>query len=292
MKNRMDAGMWVGILLLSASPAWSQSSDFPIHKAKRKYETLLQSVPGFLEVGIGGINGEFHLIVRVDSASSKRVVLKRVGEDADGFKVFVQVSEGSNSGGIATTKAPQKSEPHRCPNCSGGSTVSDESNNIWRTSVTDCDIIRDYLRMKPVSHKAGNGFYFTPCQLILRSQVGAGGGHSYTYTKHREDCPIRLGRVSQPSWSDNYIAWVFQSGYTPAARGSFLYPTELKASDKLWRKQASEDLMTRLRYIREGAEWTSTPTTRPGMGWGWKDPTTSGGYSDPAPVPTGGGSGG
>jgi hypothetical protein len=170
--------------------------------------------------------------------------------------------------------------------------------------VTGCDIIRDYLKLKPVHHPIGNGRSLIPCQLVRRSVVGPGGGHTYVYTKHRSDCPIRLGRVSQPEWADNFVGWVFQKGFTPVMRAGFTWPNELRADDKLWDAQAKNELMTRLPYIREGAEWTYTNSQytkvttpwysgwystggSPGVGWAWRDPVTAQNAGTPRPAPSG-----
>jgi len=118
--------------------------------------------------------------------------------------------------------------------------------------------------LKKVLHPAGGGRSWVPCQVIFRSVIGAGGGHSLTYTKHRPTCPIRLGRVGMPAGSDRFMAWVFRSGITPPIRAGFLWPTELRASDNLWVRQAWGDFEARLPYIRSGgpsvpAPWTPTP---------------------------------
>ena len=185
----------------------------------------------------------------------------------------------------------------------GEPSTTPDPQNPWKASVTDCDIIRDYLKMKPMRHPIGDTMYSkTPCQLVHRSVIGAGGGHSYLFTKHRDDCSIRLGRVAQPAWADNFVAWVFQKGFTSAQRGGFLWPTELRADDKAWDRQAGKEMKTVLPYIREGAEWSNTqsgwvtvkspwfsgsvPTGGgPGVGWTWTQPGTS--TNSPAsPVPT------
>jgi hypothetical protein len=124
--------------------------------------------------------------------------------------------------------------------------------NFWNARPEDCDILRDHLKLKRVSHYAGNGRYWAPCAVHLRSVLGAGGGHSFTYTKHRPDCPIRLGRVGMPAEADRFISWVYHHGYTYPVRAGFAWPHELRASDSLWARQAYGDLESRMGYVRSG----------------------------------------
>ncbi|MBI3854200.1 MAG: hypothetical protein HY293_00765 [Planctomycetes bacterium] len=138
---------------------------------------------------------------------------------------------------------------------------SPEPPNFWNASVTDCDIIRDHLKMKPVTHPAGNGKSWVPCQVMQRTTIGPGGGHSFTYTNHRPDCPVRLGRVGEPAWSDNYVAWVFRSGITAPAPTNFTLP----GNSWTWAASAASDMVSRLPKIREGAG--SGPVWVGGYGW-------------------------
>lgn len=230
------------------------------------------------------------LIVRVKNESAFRAVHEYSKGSLEGHKVYVQRSEGSKKPKTPSDPAVGELEeqlkewkgPARSPAIQ---VPEDRDTNVWRASVVDCDLVRDYLEMSPELRRSRGGRTVDPCRLILRKVQGAGGGHSYVYTKHRGECPIRLGRVDQPSWADHYIGWIFQKGFQPAMRGGIFWPSELRASDKLWTRQATEDLMTRLPYIREGAEWVQTPTERPGLGWSWKAPTTA--IPTTTPTPTG-----
>lgn len=249
---------------------WAVLQEANPQEAKYECRKALAGVAGVLDVSVGGIDGRHVLIVRVEDAGAREVVRQKLGNAYRGIELYLQVSASVKAGKAdpapvqATTPPPaKKKEELEIPD--------DRHTNVWKASVQDCDIVRQHLGLKPVTSRRKDGRTVS-CRLMLRQVVGDGGGHSYVYTKHRIECPIRLGRVRQPDWSDNFVAWVFQSGITPAMRGGFLFPYELRASDKLWEKQASEDLMTRIGYLREGAEWTETPTKRPGLGWRWEQP--------------------
>lgn len=264
-------------LMLAALAA----QDLTIYETRHKFESALKAIDGVIDVSVGGVNGDLKIVIRVQTEKSRDAVSLLTANGLNGFKVHVIVSSTGNNLIEVKSEEPKK-EPKAKPKPKEEIEIPDDRNtNIWKASVTDCDIIRDHLKMKSVTRK----FY---CKLVLRQVVGAGGGHSYTYTKHRGECPIRLGRVKQPDWADGYIGWVFQKGFGPAIRGSFLWPFELRASDKLWVKQVREDLMTRLQYIREGAEWVETPSERPGVGWTWSAPSSGSGSTTLEPVPTGG----
>lgn len=264
------------------------AQDATIYETKHKYESALKAIDGVIDVSVGGINSNLKIVVRVRDEKAKNAVSLLTANGLNGFQVHVMVSATSNPVTIKND-APKKEEKpvvKAAPKKEEVVIPDDRNTNIWKASVTDCDIIRDYMKMKPLTHKIGRGCIAENCKMVLRQVVGAGGGHSYVYTKHRGECPVRLGRVKQPDWADGYIAWVFQKGFGPAMRGSFLWPFELRASDKLWIKQVREDLMTRLQYIREGAEWVQTPDERPGVGWTWSAPSSGSGSADS--IPTGG----
>jgi hypothetical protein len=279
-------------------------------EAREKCEEVLGGFSDAKIVGTGGTGAGCRIMISCPDEAARSEARKRLGGDTVAGVAIHWI--------IAKPAAPQSVEPAKAENPGPkeeavpppgakaepkGVAEEADPNNPWKSSVTDCDIIRDYLKMKRVSHPIANSLYSkTPCQLIHRSVIGAGGGHSYLFTKHRDDCPIRLGRVSQPGWADNFVAWVFQKGFTPAQRGGFLWPTELRADDKLWDRQASEEMKTALPYIREGAEWSNTqsgyvkvaspwfsgsvPTGGgPGLGWSWSQPGTTV-NTPPPPVAT------
>jgi hypothetical protein len=103
--------------------------------------------------------------------------------------------------------------------------------------------------MKKVTHPAGNGKSWVPCQVMTRTTIGPVGSYSFTYTNHRPDCPVRLGRVGEPSWSDNYMAWVFRQGITPPKQGNL----GIQGDPWTTAAMAAADMASRLPNIREGA---------------------------------------
>lgn len=286
----------MAIALLIALFGQSGEGKESIYDVKYKYEAKLKAISGVVDVSIGGVNGNLMLIVRVAGNGADEEVRQFAKGGLDGFKVHVQVSTPSTppkkvdepadkSLKVLKEQLDKNEKIFKSP--TAAIVVPEDRDNVWKASVVDCDIVRQYLQMKEIDHPIGNGYSEHPCKLVLRGVQGTYGGFSYVYTKHRSRCPIRLGRVAQPSWADNYLAWIFQKGFNPVMRGGFLWPTELRGDDRRWAKSATEDLMTRLPFIREGAEWEKFPTERPGLGWTWKSPTTSIG-SGATPVPTGG----
>jgi hypothetical protein len=284
---------WLTAAVVGALLCQSEPKAPTIYETKFKYEPALKLLDGVLDISVGGIDGKMVLIVRVNSEKSRDAVRLLSGNGLEGHQVYIQItsSKPKKDDQPAAIQAPKSEKKKVEPDPVASDKIEipdDRGSNFWKASVVDCDIIRSYHKLKDVTRKNSVGMIVHPCKMVLRQQVGAGGGHSYVYTKHRSECPVRLGRVAQPAWADNYIAWVFQVGFGPAMRGSFLWPYELRASDKLWVKQVREDLMTRLQYIREGAQWTRTPDDRPGVGWKWEAPFTTPGLT-PTPTPTDGG---
>lgn len=277
--------MWI---LVTTLALWTQDPPAlaKAQNARARAETAFGELEGVRVVGLGGSGTEYRLIVSCLDAALQAEAKTLAGGDAiDGVRILWTV-------GPALKPAAAKAAPPPPP----------APEELLRGEATDCDIIRDYLKMKAVHHPIGNGRSFIPCQLVRRSVVGPGGGHTYVYTKHRGNCPIRLGRTSKPPWADNFVAWVFQKGFTPVLRAGFTWPYELRADDKLWDTQAKNELMTRLPQIREGAEWTYTNSQYekvttpgysgwfstggwPGKGWTWRDPLTSQNAGTPRPEP-------
>lgn len=253
----------------------------------------VEHLDGVVSVNMGGTGKSYRLFILVRDAAAKARVQEKIGGDRFrgldihwSFAAAARKPAGPalrNTGPVnymmGMAPSPRKSAP---VNSMMGAPLrqtralprndvkafqpqQDEGENFWKAKVTDCDIVRNHLKMKRISHPIGNGRYYKPCQLMLRSVTGAGGGHSFYYTKHRPDCPIRLGRVGQPSWADHHIAWIFQKGFTQPIRGGITWPYELRASDSLWRRQMVQDVKSRLPRIRDGAEWVWT-----GYGWYWR----------------------
>ena len=264
--------MVVAILLAVQDPT--------IHDVREKHEKEIKAITGVLDVSVGGLTDDLRIIIRVDSAETKDAVKKLTGEKLDGYKVYIQITAPVQSQPKSTTTT---TEPLKKAKVEKEPQFPEDRDNVWKAAVQDCDIVRDHLGLKEVTRKNKEGKVVEPCRLVLRQVIQAGGGHSYYYTKHRADCPVRLGHVKQPDWADAYLKWVFTQGFGPVARGSFLWPFELKGSDRLWLKQVRDDLMSRLNYIREGAQWIETPDDTPGKGWTWEAPDSG---STPKPTPT------
>lgn len=206
----------------------------------------LVDVDGVGTVGLGGTGTDYRLLIVVRDAATQKHVRELIGGDEyGGLKIVWSVADPDRRPPpLPPPEVPaEKARPAPPPE-----PYADRS-NAWGASVTDCDIIRDYLKLKKVSHPSGNGLSWVPCQVMKRTQIGPGGGHSFTYTNHRPDCPVRLGRVGEPPWSDAYIAWVFRVGMTPPTGTNFTIPS----NGWTWAAQAGADMASRLPNLREGA---------------------------------------
>jgi hypothetical protein len=222
-------------------------------EARNEAENRVGLIPGVRSVGMGGAGIEFRVLIVVDSLEAKAKARQAIGGDLVERVPVVwsirPVAAAVEAPPAAAPPPPAQALPVPPPAAEIGLRAAD---NFWKARPEDCDIIRDHLRMKSVSRPAGNGRYWRPCAVHLRQVVGVAGGHTFTYTKHRPDCPIRLGRVGMPAESDRFITWVYTSGYTYPIRAGFFWPTELRGSDSLWIQQAYGDLASRTGYIRSG----------------------------------------
>jgi hypothetical protein len=278
------------LLALGAARAAAQQGDpskafEKASETRRKCAELLAGVEGARVSGLAGSGAEDRILVSCLNPEARDAAREKLGGDLfQGLRVSWTLAPLPAAAPAVPADKPAPPAPEAKP-----AKEAFDPEKALAGSPTDCDILRDYLKLKPVHHPLGNGRSLIPCQLVRRSVVGTWGGHTYVYTKHRDNCPIRLGRCSQPTWADNFVAWVFQKGFTPVMRAGFTWPHELRGDDKLWDAQASGELKTRLPYIREGAEWTHTPSAwekvtrpdfsgwlttggHPGEGWTWSQP--------------------
>lgn len=214
----------------------------------------LASVDGVTSVGVGGSGTDYRILVAVRDGGTQRQVRDLIGDRYGGVRIVWSVAGPSRpvpSPGLPPAR-PFPPPPEPAP----------DRANAWNASFLDCDIIRDYLRLQPQSHPSGDGKFWTPCRLSRRTTVGPGGVSSFSYTDHRPDCPIRLGRVGEPPGADHFIAWVFRSGRTPPTGGQFTLPS----NEWAWGVQAAADLASRMPSIRED-EFAAGPLWVGGYGW-------------------------
>ena len=261
---RFGAGTLAGLFLLLpfCAQAWSQEEAPPtIHEVKENLETQLKDQEGVTGVTVSDIDGKLRILIHVHTRKARKKFSSLAEKGLEGFTVHVLYVPGST---------PNKEEPKKAGKETGLNIPSDRHTNIWGASVLDCDIIQLHLNLN--RKKSRKERRLIPCQLLSRKQYGVGGGHAYAYTKHKKSCPIRAGRVAKPAWADAFINWVFEKGFTGISRGGFLWPTEIRASDTLWTKQSELDLLTRLPYIRTGAEWVKSDREKPGFPWEWTHP--------------------
>jgi hypothetical protein len=216
--------------------------------------TALSSVDGVTSVGVGGSGTDYRILIAVRDSASQKQVHELIGDRYGGVRIVWSVARPSRT--VPSPEAPPARPLPPLPE------PSPDRANAWNASFLDCDIIRDYLRLKPESHPSGDGKFWTPCRVSRRTTVGPGGVTSFSYTDHRPDCPIRLGRVGEPPGADNFIAWVFRSGITPPMGGQFTLPS----NDWAWGVQAAADMASRMPSIREG-EYAAGPLWVGGYGW-------------------------
>jgi hypothetical protein len=254
-----NPGWSVGLAFLVAL---SQDPQRSIHEVVQEHGPTIRSMEGVIDVAVGGTAEEPRILVRVSSEEAKAAVRRNIGGHVEGYKFFVYAASppGQTVVSPAAANPPVKPPPSKM----------DPEKNGDPDSLEDCDILRDHLKLKPVTrHKDKKTI--DGCQLMRRSRVGGGGGHAFWYTRHRFDCPIRTNRVTRPARSDEFTTWVFTRGFQPVQQGSFLV-FELKGSDKRWFDGVKEDLTALLPYIREGAHWISAKEESAGTGWKWEVP--------------------
>jgi hypothetical protein len=245
----------------------------PPERAAREHALLmrqecaaaLESVDGVTSVGVGGSGADYRILISVRDAASQRSVRDLVGDTYGGVRIVWSVAEAPRRG----TPAEPPPEPAR----PAVPAPAPERGGPWIVSPLDCDILRDYLKLKPVTHPAGNGKSWVPCRVTRRTTIGPGGVTSFSYTDHRPDCPIRLGRVPEPPNADHFTAWVFRQGMTPPTGGNFTLPS----NDWAWGIQAAADMASRLPSVREGSGslWIE--------GYGWVEPGQHFHYPDAVP---------
>jgi hypothetical protein len=256
----MNSGWSLGMVCLFALSAGAQDQQRSIQEVLKEHGPTIRSLEGVVDVGVGGSSEEPRIVVRVSSEEAKAAVSRKIGGNVEGYKFFIYVAAapGQTVVSPAPVDPPQKPPPSK----------AEPEKETNPDSLEDCDIMRDHLKLKPVTRykdkKTIDG-----CQLMRRSRVGGGGGHAFWYTRHRFDCPIRTNRVTKPGRSDEFTTWVFTRGFQPVQQGSFLV-FELKGSDKLWFEGVKQDLTALLPYIREGARWVSAKEEDAGEGWRWE----------------------
>lgn len=232
-------------LLAQGDPAQDQARRRAA-ELRQECAEALKEADGVGSVGLGGSGDDWRLLIAVRDREALRAVKELVGGDSyGGLRIVWSVAEPVRPG-PPPSAAPPAPEPLREKPIP--LEPFENRNNIWQASITDCDIIRDYLKLKKVQHPSGNGMSWVPCQVVQRTSIGPDGGHSFTYTRHRPDCPVRMGRVGEPGWSDNYMAWVFRSGMTSPSPTNFTIP----GNHWDFEHQSSNDMASRLPQVREG----------------------------------------
>ena len=181
-------------------------------ESRRKCGNLVEGLDGVLSVGMGGTGTEYRLLISVRDNQAKQAAQKALGGDTyEGLKILWSV----RSNAPAASAAPQAPAPLPLPAVvaplpGAGQTVAASGTG---PSVYDCDIIREHMKLRPISHPRGDGASYEPCRLMKRTvEGGAVNPPPVLYAKHRPDCPVYAGRVAQPAVADSFVAWVFRQG--------------------------------------------------------------------------------
>jgi hypothetical protein len=253
MLERMMNILWCLAFLLQDDPrVLEQKARDRATEMRQECAAALESVDGVGSVGMGGTGTDYRLLIVCRDVAIQRHVRELIGGDEyGGVRIVWSIAD-------PTRRPPPPPEPfNEKPRVQQPEPPPQfpEAQNVWKASVTDCDIIRDHLKMKKVTHPAGNGKSWVPCQVMTRTTIGPVGSYSFTYTNHRPDCPVRLGRVGEPSWSDNYMAWVFRQGITAPKQGNL----GIQGDPWTTAAMAAADMASRLPNIREGAGATAWP---------------------------------
>lgn len=189
--------------------------------ARARCVTLLDDVDGVTSVSYAGSGIDYRLMIVVRDHPARLAALKKLGGDrCEGLPVLWTVTQKTFTRPGTTTIAAM---PESAPGAPAPRATRDGTTG---PSIPDCDIIRAQHGLPAVRRPVGGSSWrsWIPCKVWLRAVQGAGGGHSYLYTKHRPGC-------------------VFQDGLTSEVyREGFLYPTELRGSDSLWARQVAQDL--------------------------------------------------
>jgi len=304
-------------LLLATSMALNLGDDEAearkkAEESRKQCAELVAKLPGIKSVTLFGVGTTYRVIVTVATNDFVDGTRDAVGEAVAGTKVIIVVATPppqpvKQGQGVGATQAGDRPADPKPQPAAKQKEETPRLPDPYYKGLPDCDIILEHYKVKPPS-RWKEGYR---CQHIRRSclpTMGA-GGWTYDYTKHRPKCPVRNGRCAMPADADDYVRWVFTKGFTNPVRAcSFLDGFDLRGSDAAWASSAENDLRTRLPFIREKAEWTSTgkgtkeyqrevnrgavPT--PGAGMGWVPPSqwTPPPASQPTPVPTPGSGGG
>ena len=246
--------MILGLVLQDGPTILERRARDHAQEMREECAQALEAVEGVASVGVGGSGTDYRILIAVRDAATQRLVLDLIGETYGGVRIVWSISAPPRRAPLPEAPAERPRPLATDPGPTRG--------NSGIASPLDCDIIRDYLKLKPVTHPVGNGKSWAPCALTRRTTIGPGGVTSFSYTNHRPDCPIRLGRVGEPPGSDHFIAWVFRQGMTPPTGGAFTLPS----SDWAWGIQAAADMASRLPSVREGAS-AADPVWIGGYGW-------------------------
>jgi hypothetical protein len=225
------------LAVLGAPRVESQDEDAALARAKAielrgRCMTLLDDVDGVTSVNYAGAGNDYRLMVVVRDPAARQAARKKTGGDTwEGMPILWSVTHAGSFTKPATTTvaAPPEGTPPP-PNAPAEPAPAKPSTPAQPgAEIPDCDILRAQMGLPPLHRMVGGGSWksWIPCKVWLRAVQGAGGGHSYLYTKHRPGCPFQDGLASG----------VYREG--------FLYPTELRGSDLNWARQVEQDLQSK-----------------------------------------------
>lgn len=211
-----------GFLALALCPATQDElPQIQVADIRARCLTRLDGIPGIISVGYVGSGTNYRILIVLRDYTAKLAAREKLGGDKwEGLPVLWSVTS------TATVVAPPAAPVDDPKPTDPPPAVSKAPLPAAANGEPDCDIVRSQMGLPAMRRPVGGNSWksWIPCKVWLRSVVGAGGGHSYLYTKHRPGCGYRDGLASE----------VYREG--------FLYPTELRGSDRNWWGQVAQDL--------------------------------------------------
>jgi hypothetical protein len=219
----------LGLALQDDSRTLEKQARDQAQELRKECAAALESVDGVGSIGLGGTGLDYRIVIAVRDAATQRRVRDLIGDSYGSVRIFWSIAEAPRR--IPPPQPPAEGPPPAFPEAAG------DRVNPGNPSPLDCDIIRDHLKLKPLTHPAANGQPWGACHLIWRSTVGPAGVTTFAYPDHRPDCPIRMGRVGEPAGADNFISWLFHQGITPPSEDAPslpMIPDEAPAAGPVW----------------------------------------------------------
>ena len=152
----MTTLLWILALALQEGPEL-KARQWAL-EMRQECAAALGSVEGVGSVGVGGAGVDYRLLIVVRDALTQHEVRDLIGGDTyGGVRIVWSIAAPPRPPSPEPPPQPPIEKPRMPP-----PDLRSEYPNAWGALTTDCDIIRNYLKMKPVTHPAGNGKSWQP----------------------------------------------------------------------------------------------------------------------------------